>query len=87
MKIETLFKRLQAAGLDAEYIQLYGPGGSAAGTIVKGICVNHNYRGYYPTREALEAHEAASNAAYKAGYHAEPRGCYTATYIWRRETA
>ena len=66
MKIGTLFKRLQAAGLDAEYIQLYGPGGSAAGTIVKGICVNHNYRGYYP---------------------AEPRGCYTATYIWRRETA
>ena len=87
MKIETLLKRLKAAGLDAELIQLYGAGGSAAGNVITGICVNHNYSGYYPTREALAAHETASNAAYKAGYHAEPRGCYTATYIWRRQTA
>lgn len=80
MTIQALKNKLARAGLDAELIKLWNEHGQP----VTGICVNHNYPGYYPTKEALQAHETASNAARKAGYHSEPRGSYTATYIWRR---
>lgn len=77
MKIETLQKNLEKDGLTVCQIRLrFGE------EIRQGLRVDHDYSGIYPDAETFRAHGAAVQTARKAGYTAEARGHYTATYIY-----
>ena len=81
IKFETLKKKLAAADLnfdDVSYIDEHG-------TLINALMVNHDYEGYYPTRDALTAHNTAANIAHKAGYKATSRGNYNGTLITYRD--
>lgn len=67
-------KALTAAGLDFKAVKLTGDRA--------GIMVLHDYSGPYPTRDALEKHQAAQRIAEKWGFRAERRGHCTATLIY-----
>lgn len=77
MKLETLKKKLVAAGLDVSDIELNFSDG-----IRQGLRVDHDYSGLYPGAETFKAHGLADQAARKAGFTAETRGHYTATFIY-----
>lgn len=74
MSINTIIKKLTAAGLEYKEVQIYNPE-------KKGIMVYHDYSGIYPTEEAFRAHEKATAIARKYKAYSEPRGHYTATLI------
>ncbi len=77
MKLETLKKNLEGKGLTVEWIRLeFGE------EIRQGLRVDHDYAGLYPDAEPFRAHGLADQAARKAGYKAEPRGYYSATFIY-----
>lgn len=75
MDIKKLAARLRRAGLHPEFIKLTGDRDA--------IRIAHDYEGPYPTQEAVETHWTARSIAGKAGYRADPRGYYTATYIYQ----
>ena len=74
MDIIKLAERLNRAGLHPERIKLTGDRDA--------IRIVHDYNGPYPTKEAIDTHWKARDIANKAGYIADPRGYYTATYIY-----
>ena len=77
MKLETLKKNLENKGLTVEWIRLqFGDENR------QGLRVDHDYSGLYPDAETFRAHGLADQAARKAGYKAEPRGYYSATFIY-----
>lgn len=76
MKLETVKKKLQAAGLEVADIVL-----NIKGTEVQGLKVNTDYSGPYPTKETFQKLEAVRKVA-KKGYKIEPRGYYTAVFIY-----
>lgn len=47
--------------------------------------VDHDYSGPYPSRDALHAHDEISKRAYRNGFHSEPRGYYSATFVYTDE--
>lgn len=74
MNINTIIKKLTAAGLKYKEVQLYNPE-------KRGIMVYHDYNGPYPTKEAMDSHKAVTAIANKYKVYSEPRGYYTATLI------
>ena len=79
MNINQLYKGLIKRGLNARMVTLYNRDGIEGEQ--PAIMVDHDYTGYYPSRDALNAHETACNFARRHGYKTEPRGCYSATLI------
>ena len=79
MKLNTLKNKLEKRGLTCEFITLIFNNKEIAG-----IKVDHNYNGLYPSKTALEQCNIALYEAYKNGFHAEPRGYKTATYIYKK---
>lgn len=78
IKLDTLKKKLESAGLDVENIRLTdGAGGSRPA-----LRVNHDYTGKYPDAETWKKREAAAKIARRAGYKEEARGFYSATFIY-----
>lgn len=78
IKLETLKKRLEAAGLAVENIRLTtGDGGTRPA-----LRVDHDYTGKYPDAETWKKREAAAKIARRAGYKEEARGFYSATFIY-----
>ena len=80
MTINQLFNGLVKRGFNARMVTLYNRDGIEGKQ--PAIMVDHDYTGYYPSREALNAHEIACNFARRHGYKTEPRGHYTATLIY-----
>ena len=80
MTLTALYNKLSRHGLNVERIQLQNVAGVAG--IRDALRVCHNYIGPYPTRDALTAYETAASIARKAGFTAQQRGHYTATYIF-----
>lgn len=82
MKFETLLKKLRAAGFEAEPITICNVKVDGISRDVDGIRVLHDYMGPYPTREAMDAHNAVYKLARRAGRIAKQRGFYTATFVY-----
>lgn len=76
VNINTLCNRLVKNGLDAEIVIL-----TRNNFPYHAIRVKHDYNGLYPDGETMRKHHAACEIARRAGYKAEQRGSYTATYI------
>lgn len=76
MKLETIKKKLQAAGLEVTDIVLNIKGAEA-----QGLKVNTDYGGPYPTKETFQKLETVRKIV-KNGYKVEPRGYYTAVFIY-----
>lgn len=75
MKLDTIYKKIIAAGLIATYKTVI-----SEGIEKKVICVDTNYNGAYPTKESFEKIEAARKIA--KGHKTETRGYYTALFIY-----
>ena len=75
MKLETIKKKLQAAGLEVADIAL-----NIKGAEVQGLEVNTDYSGLYPTKETFQKLETVKKNV--KGYKVEPRGYYTAVFIY-----
>lgn len=76
MKLETVKKKLQDAGLEVADIVL-----NIKGAEVQGLKVNTDYNGPYPTKETFQKLETVRKIA-RNSYKVEPRGYYTAVFIY-----
>lgn len=76
MKLKTIKKKLQDAGLEVADIAL-----NIKGAEVQGLKVNTDYSGPYPTKETFQKLETVRKVV-KNGYKVEPRGYYTAVFIY-----
>lgn len=77
MTIEQMIHKLRQAGLDAEKIVL-----SFGDVKTEAARVNHDYCGLYPGADTFKKYHKAAELAIKYGFNYEPRGHYTATFIY-----
>ena len=75
MTLKALENKLKRAGFMPDRIKLVNPDREALRLV-------HDYTGPYPTKEVLNIHSTICSIARKAGFTAENRGHYTATYIF-----
>ena len=76
MKLETIKKKLNAAGIAADII----PYRDENGDIIRVIMARHDYDGYYPNNGTFNTIAAVQRIA--KGHRTESRGFYTATVIF-----
>lgn len=77
MTLENMYRRLQAAGYTVKHIEL-----DFSGPVGPAISVDTNYDGPYPTKETNRLHAELERIVRKNHLHCEPRGYWTAMYIW-----
>ena len=77
MKLDSIFRKLAAEGYSPKRITLSMPD-----SIRPAISIDTNYDGPYPTKETWAAHAAIERIVKRYQCESEPRGYWTAIYIW-----